>query len=169
MIFTPSSSELAVIRRGVPKGARIGVTSGCFDLLHNLHLNYLQRCARLCDYLVVGVDSDDLVRATKGPLRPNIPEMQRVAMVDGIRFVDAAFVMGSVEEFSKVCRGLGAAYVFKNQAFAGRKVAGVGRGTKLCIVADINFPVSTTEIVEKIVNNSRLLGPHAGASSPSRR
>ena len=46
----------------------IGLTSGCFDLFHSLHLSYLQKCRRMCDFLVVGVDCDDFV--AKSPSSP---------------------------------------------------------------------------------------------------
>ena len=38
------------------EGQRVGLTSGCFDLLHFYHLHYLLRCHALCDVLLVGVD-----------------------------------------------------------------------------------------------------------------
>src|SRR5690349_18810318 len=79
----------------------IGITSGCYDLFHSLHLTYLQRCRRMCDILIVGVDSDDLVKKTKGDHRPIIPEHQRVNLVSALKCVDVAFIMGSVEDFRK--------------------------------------------------------------------
>lgn len=155
MIITLRKQDMATVKRGVPDGAIIGVTSGCFDLLHNLHLNYLERCARMCDFLIVGVDSDDLVRATKGPNRPNIPEMQRVQMVNALSCVGAAFVMGSVRDFATMVKAVDARVVFKNYAFVGRKVHGVGGRTKLVIVPDVDFPTSTSQIVDRIVLRSQ--------------
>ena len=48
----------------------IGYTSGVFDLLHEGHRNYLRACRVKCDFLVVGVDEDAMVRKNKGINRP---------------------------------------------------------------------------------------------------
>ncbi|MFJ5254407.1 adenylyltransferase/cytidyltransferase family protein [Pseudomonas sp. NPDC088414] len=48
----------------------VGYTSGVFDLLHEGHRNYLRACKERCDYLVVGVDEDDIVKKNKGSSRP---------------------------------------------------------------------------------------------------
>jgi len=113
MILSIHTDDLHFVRRGAPANAKIGLTSGCFDLVHYMHLVYLERCRRLCDVLVVGVDSDDLVRRVKGPKRPMIPEVQRQAMVNALKCVDATFIMGSVEDFEYVVRSLQVSYVFK--------------------------------------------------------
>lgn len=74
------------------QGKRVGITSGCFDLLHFYHLHYLERCRAECDILVVGVDSDQLVMLNKRK-QPNIPEHHRGAVVAALKCVDAVFVM----------------------------------------------------------------------------
>lgn len=48
----------------------IGYTSGVFDLLHEGHRKYLRACKEKCDFLVVGVDEDSMVRRKKGYNRP---------------------------------------------------------------------------------------------------
>ena len=63
---------------------RIGLTSGCWDLFHYFHLCSLERCKNLCDILIVGVDSDSLVKSTKGPERPIVTEQYRAAIVDAL-------------------------------------------------------------------------------------
>lgn len=50
--------------------AVVGYTSGVFDLLHDGHKKYLKTCKEKCDFLIVGVDEDVLVRTNKGPNRP---------------------------------------------------------------------------------------------------
>ncbi len=53
------------------QGLVVGLTNGCFDLLHRGHVTYLQKARGKCDRLIVAVNSDRSVRALdKGPNRP---------------------------------------------------------------------------------------------------
>ena len=67
---------------------KIGYTTGVFDLFHIGHLNLLKRAREQCDYLIVGVSSDDLV-AYKNK-RAVIPFEERIQIVEAIRYVDKA-------------------------------------------------------------------------------
>jgi len=69
-------------------GLRIVLTSGTFDLFHIGHAQYLERAKALGDVLIVGVDSDEKVRARKGPQRPVVPENERVLILAHVRHVD---------------------------------------------------------------------------------
>lgn len=150
-VYDPT--EVDIFRRGI-KGMNVGITSGCFDLFHNLHLVYLNRCHWLCDLLIVGVDSDDLVRSTKGEGRPIIPEHHRAAMVASQKSVAAAFVIGGAAAFADAVVALGVSVVFKNQVFRDKAVA-AGVPAKLVIVADVIQPNSTpAEAAQKIANGT---------------
>lgn len=65
---------------------RIGYTTGVYDLFHIGHLNLLRKAKSLCDYLIVGVSTDDLV-GYKGK-RSVIPFEERKAIVGAIKYVD---------------------------------------------------------------------------------
>lgn len=73
-------------------GKTIGFTSGTFDLLHRGHVAYLEEARRLCDVLVVGVNSDISVKSYKGPTRPIIPAEDRAQVVAALRSVDYVFI-----------------------------------------------------------------------------
>jgi glycerol-3-phosphate cytidylyltransferase len=69
----------------------IGYTTGVFDLFHIGHLNILRRAKEQCDYLIVAVNTDELVRSYKNK-SPVIPFEERIAIVESIKYVDRAVV-----------------------------------------------------------------------------
>ncbi|CAM2928673.1 adenylyltransferase/cytidyltransferase family protein [Pseudoalteromonas distincta] len=66
---------------------KIGYTTGVFDLFHIGHLNVLKRAKLECDYLIVGVTSDELSMSGKNK-KPVIPFQERLEIVEAIKFVD---------------------------------------------------------------------------------
>ncbi|WP_285163752.1 adenylyltransferase/cytidyltransferase family protein [Shewanella goraebulensis] len=62
-------------------------TSGCFDIFHQGHLNILKKTKELCDYLIVGVSTDELIIKSKGR-PPIIPFEERISILEANRFVD---------------------------------------------------------------------------------
>ena len=73
-------------------GLKIVLTSGTWDLFHVGHAEYLERAKGLGDLLIVGVDSDEKVRARKGPHRPVVPQTERISILCHLRHVDAVTI-----------------------------------------------------------------------------
>jgi len=73
-------------------GLKIVLTQGTYDLVHIGHARYFEEAKRRGDLLIVGVDSDQKVRARKGPERPVVPETERLEMVTHLRSVDVVYL-----------------------------------------------------------------------------
>jgi D-beta-D-heptose 7-phosphate kinase/D-beta-D-heptose 1-phosphate adenosyltransferase len=90
--------DLASLQRQVEKwrasGQKIVFTNGCFDLLHAGHVTYLEAARKMGDRLVLGLNTDQSVRALKGPTRPVIHEADRARVLAGLEAVDAVILFG---------------------------------------------------------------------------
>ena len=63
-------------------------TNGCFDVLHRGHIELFKYAKSLGDYLVVGVDTDERIRASKGTSRPFNTIEDRVVILESIKYID---------------------------------------------------------------------------------
>ena len=99
------------------KKYKIGYTTGVFDMFHIGHLNILRRAKEQCDYLVVGVTTDELCRQRKNKA-PIINEHDRMAIVSAIRYVDKVVLQTDMDKLNAV-RELGADVVFVGSDWMG--------------------------------------------------
>ena len=79
----------------------IGYTTGVYDMFHIGHLNIIQRAKEQCDYLIVGVTTDELCVKRKNKL-PVIPEEDRIAIVKAIRYVDQVVSQSDMDKLKAV-------------------------------------------------------------------
>jgi len=87
----------------------IGYTAGVFDLFHIGHLNLLKNAKGMCDYLIVGVTTDDLV-VYKGK-HAIIPFEDRLEIVRNIKYVDAVVPQNDMDKVT-MCKKLKAKFLF---------------------------------------------------------
>ena len=66
----------------------IGYTTGVYDLFHVGHLNVLRNAKSMCDRLIVGVTTDELVSYKNK--RAIIPFEERIQIIRGCKYVDLA-------------------------------------------------------------------------------
>jgi glycerol-3-phosphate cytidylyltransferase len=82
----------------VPPRRLVGYTAGVFDLFHVGHLRLLHNAAALCDTLIVGVSSDELVQY-KGK-SPIVPFSERVEIVRSVKGVAAVVTQNDMDKMA---------------------------------------------------------------------
>jgi len=79
------------------KKYRIGYTQGTFDMFHIGHLNLLHQAKDLCEQLIVGVNTDQLVNEYKHKL-PVVNERNRAAIIAEMRCVDSVVLCDTLSK-----------------------------------------------------------------------
>lgn len=95
----------------------IGYTTGVYDMFHIGHLNILRRAKDMCDYLVVGVTTDELCFKRKNKY-PIICETDRKAIVEAIKYVDKVILQTDMDKLNAV-KEIGANKVFVGSDWKG--------------------------------------------------
>lgn len=79
------------------KKYNIGYTQGVYDMFHIGHLNLLIHAKSYCNFLIVGVNSDSLVRSYKHK-NPIINENDRSFIVSNIKSVDQCLIVSTLDK-----------------------------------------------------------------------
>ncbi|MBS7299350.1 MAG: adenylyltransferase/cytidyltransferase family protein, partial [Eubacteriales bacterium] len=99
------------------KRYKIGYTTGVYDMFHIGHLNIIKRAKEECEYLVVGVTTDDLCFQRKHKY-PIICEEDRMEIVRAIKYVDKVIPQNTMNKLESV-KALGADVVFVGSDWQG--------------------------------------------------
>lgn len=138
------------------KGKTIIWTNGCFDILHEGHINYLKKAKELGNYLIVGLNSDESVTKLKGKDRPIRPEQARAEILSALQFVDYLMIFpeNSVEKYLYKLQPQiyvkAGDYNIKKMNQEERKAIESYNGKITFIPVESN--ISTTKIIESIKN-----------------
>ena len=75
----------------------IGFTAGAFDMFHVGHLNLIKNAKARCDYLIVGVNSDELISSYKNKSAV-VPLEERLQIVEAIKYVDEVIPVDTLDK-----------------------------------------------------------------------
>lgn len=99
------------------KKYKIGYTTGVYDMFHIGHLNVFKNAKKYCDYLVVGVSTDELVCNYKNKV-PVIPYENRAEIVSAIKYVDKVVPQTNMDKLA-AARSVNADVVFVGDDWKG--------------------------------------------------
>jgi rfaE bifunctional protein nucleotidyltransferase chain/domain len=137
---------------GKRNGRRVVFANGCFDLLHPGHIQLLEAARAMGDALIVGLNSDESVRALKGAGRPVISQQERAEILAGFECVDGVIVFDELTP-QKTVAALLPDILVKGGDWPGNQIVGreevEAAGGKVVLI-DIVEGHSTTEILRKI-------------------
>lgn len=134
----------------------VGYTTGVFDMFHIGHLNIIRKAKENCDYLIVGVSTDELVREYKHK-DPVIPFEQRISIVEAIKYVDRVVPQTSMDKM-EAWKQLHFDVLFHGSDWKNSDMyKRIEQDLSVVGVEIVFFPhtdgVSSTTLVEKIQNN----------------
>lgn len=137
----------------------IGFTSGCFDLLNAGHVGYLEMARQECDFLIVGLPTDESVRRSKGYGRPIQDEKTRGLVLSSLKSVGAVIQFHQDTPFMLILGlqlylspGIDRLFVSEGEEPSGESII-KGLGGKVKVLPRTDHP-STTDLIEKIQNET---------------
>lgn len=99
-------------------------TNGCFDVLHRGHIELFKFAKSLGEYLVVGLDTDERVRTSKGLTRPFNNIEDRIEMLSAIKYIDEIRVFDRDDELETQILLSGAKIIVVGSDYRNKNVIG---------------------------------------------
>lgn len=127
-------------------------TNGCFDIIHNGHVDSLQKSAAFGTRLIVGLNSDESVRILKGKNRPIMDEQGRAEVLAAFECVDAVLIFNEETPADVIAKIIPDVLV-KGAQYEIHEIAGhdtvLNNGGKVETL-DLVEGISTSEIIQRI-------------------
>jgi len=108
-------------------GKPVGFTCSTFDLLHAGHILMLAECKQVCDYLIVGVQSDPTIDRPGTKNKPVQSIVERYVQLSAVKFVDEIIVYNTEKDLEDMLmflpigvRIIGEEY--KDKDFTGKQI-----------------------------------------------
>ena len=132
------------------KKYKLGVTNGCFDLLHKGHIYSLKQAKKLCNTLIVLLNSDVSVKKLKGKNRPIQNQNIRRKNLLKTKYVDRVIIFNQLTPFKNI-KKIKPDVIFKGNDYKNKKIIGkkyvLNYGGKV-ILLKILKNCSTTKIIK---------------------
>jgi len=109
--------------KGFPETGIVWV-NGCFDVLHVGHIKLLNYAKSLGQFLIVGIDSDERVRKSKGQDRPFNNQGDRLEVLMALKCVDTVVIFDSEETLINLIKHLNPEHMVVGEEYMGRVVGG---------------------------------------------
>ncbi len=79
------------------KKYHLGYTQGVYDMFHVGHLNLIKKASEQCERLLVGINSDELVKKYKHK-EPVVSQINRLVIVESLKYVDMCYVVDTLDK-----------------------------------------------------------------------
>ena len=122
-------------------------TNGCFDVLHRGHIELFKYARSLGDKLIVGLDTDEKVKAAKGDDRPFNTQEDREFLVRSIRYVDDTISFSSKSDLESLIKSIKPDILVVGSDWEGKYVVGSQYAKELKFFDRI-AEYSTTKILQ---------------------
>ena len=154
-----------VIQEEKAKGNKIGLITGCFDIVHPGHIGLFRFAKKHCDVLIIGLENDETIRVSKGKQRPIFKLEERLNFLTELSSIDYLFPIefttkfassGAHEPYQKILDLLKPDYLITNPNYdryweVKKKMIEASGGK---IILDNNkIDISTSKIADLVIKN----------------
>ena len=140
---------------------KIGITFGSFDLFHAGHVSMLEEAKTVCDYLIVGLQSDPTIDRPTTKNKPVQNVVERQVQLRGCRYIDEIILYNTEEELLDILntvkwdiRIIGQEYRGEHKHFTGKELCSIADGSLHYNKRKHNF--SSSDLRKRIVETQYL-------------